>query len=187
LYTIQDPAAGSDLWAVPIDVDRDAGAGDGLRLGEPFPVAQTRFDEGQARFSPAALWIAYVSNETGRQEVYIQSFPDLRRKLQVSSAGGIYPRWHHDGRSLFYLAPDMQLMTVPIETTASPESVAPDVPRALFATRLATTGPYVFTAGIFAKAQYAVAADGRLLMNVADDALAPPITVVLNWPAALRH
>ena len=105
----------------------------------------------------------------------------------MSSAGGVYPRWHPDGHSLFYLAPDMQLMSVPLETAGASGEASPGMPEALFETRIATTGPYVFTAGIFAKAQYAVAADGRLLMNVADDALASPIMVVLNWPAALRR
>ncbi len=152
--------------------------------GEPFPIAHSGFDEGQARFSPDGQWIAYVSNETGRQEVYAQPFPALSRKWQISSAGGIYPRWRPDGRELFYLAPDLHLMAVPMQI-ASPTSVTPGVPRPLFSTRLATTGPYVFTAGIFAKAQYAVAPDGRFLMNVADDARAPPITFVLGWPTEL--
>lgn len=187
LYTIQDPNGGSDLWAVQLDADPAAVESGEHGLGEPFPVAQSSFDEGQARFSPDGRWIAYVSNETGRQEVYIQPFPDLNRKWQVSSAGGIYPRWRPDGLELFYLAPDMQLMAVPVQTAALPASITPGAPRALFSTRLATTGPYVFTAGVFAKAQYAVAPDGRFLMNVADEAVAPPITVVLNWPAELEN
>jgi hypothetical protein len=130
--------------------------------------------------------VTYASNETGRHEVYIQPFPDLSSKWQVSTGGGIYPRWRPDGRELFYLAPDMRLMAVPITVTSPPGSVSPGSPRALFSTRLATTGPYVFTAGIFAKAQYAVAPDGRFLMNVVDDAAASPITLVLNWTAELK-
>jgi hypothetical protein len=119
--------------------------------------------------------------------VYIQSFPDASSKWQVSTGGGIYPVWRPDGRELFYLAPDMRLMGVPIQLTSPPAALSPGVPRALFSTRLATTGPYVFTAGIFAKAQYAVTADGRFLMNVTDDGAASPITIVLNWTAGLRN
>jgi hypothetical protein len=109
----------------------------------------------------------------------------LSSKAQLSTEGGIYPRWHPNGKALVYLAPDMRLMMVPIDTASRPGSIEPGVPRALFATRIATSGPYVFSAGIFAKAQYAVAADGRFLMNVAEDVSAPPITLVVNWAAAL--
>ncbi|HEY5568010.1 MAG TPA: protein kinase [Gammaproteobacteria bacterium] len=187
LYTIQDPKTGSDLWATLFDAARGAASNAELSPSQPFPVAQSSFDEGQGRFSPDGQWVAYASNETGRHEIYVQAFPDLSSKWQVSTGGGIYPRWRADGRELFYLAPDMRLMAVPIDVTSPPASISPRVPRALFSTRLATTGPYVFTAGVFAKAQYAVAPDGRFLMNVADDAAAPPITVVVNWTAGLTN
>jgi eukaryotic-like serine/threonine-protein kinase len=187
LYTQQDPRTGSDLWVVPLDDARGAAANPGFSPGQPVPIAQSAFDEGQGKFSPDGRWIAYVTNETGRQEVYIQPFPDLSSKWQVSSGGGIYPVWRRDGRELYYLAPDMRLMAVPIQVTAQPLAIEPGVPRALFTTRLATTGPYVFTAGVFAKAQYAVTPEGQFLMNVAGDAAAPPLTLVLNWTAALEN
>ena len=187
LYTVQDSKTGSDLWAARFNEAPRTTANVAPSLSQPFPLAQSSFDEGQGRFSPDGQWVAYVSNETGRHEVYIQPFPDLSVKWQVSTGGGIYPRWRPDGRELFYLAPDMRLMGVPIQVTSPPASISSGVPRALFSTRLATTGPYVFAAGIFAKAQYAVAPDGRFLMNVADYAAASPITLVLNWPALLRN
>jgi eukaryotic-like serine/threonine-protein kinase len=184
LFTSQDAQTGSDIWAAPVE-DRSAAEGGGHVLGEPVPIARSGFDEGQARFSPDGRWIAYVTNETGRQEVYIQSFPGLNRKLRVSSAGGIYPRWRRDGQELFYLAPDLHLMAALLEVETTPPSITPGTPRELFPTRLATTGSYVFTAGLFAKAQYDVSADGRFLMIVADEAPAEPIRFVLNWSAAL--
>jgi Tol biopolymer transport system component len=187
LYTAQDSKTGSDLWAARFDQAPGTAAHAEPSPSQLLPLAQSSFDEGQGRFSPDGQWVAYVSNETGRHEVYIQSFPDLSVKWQVSTGGGIYPRWRPDGRELFYLAPDMRLMAVPIQVTSAPASISAGVPRALFSTRLATTGPYVFAAGIFAKAQYAVAPDGRFLMNVADHAAASPITLVLNWPAQLRN
>jgi Tol biopolymer transport system component/tRNA A-37 threonylcarbamoyl transferase component Bud32 len=185
LYTVQDPNTGSDLWAVPLEDTQKREANTGSRVGRPMAIASSGFDEGQARFSPDGRWIAYVSNETGQQEIHVQPFPGLSSKAQLSTEGGIYPRWHPNGKALVYLAPDMRLMMVPIDTASRPGSIEPGVPRALFATRIATSGPYVFSAGIFAKAQYAVAADGRFLMNVAEDVSAPPITLVVNWAAAL--
>jgi len=186
LYTSQDARTGSDLWAAPVEA-RSAAEGGGHELGEPFPVAQSDFDEGQAKFSPDGRWVAYVSNETGRQQVYIRSFPDLSQKLLASSAGGIYPRWRHDGEELYYLAPDLTLMAVSLDVDAPAASITPGTPRTLFPTRLATTGSYVFSAGLFAKAQYAVTADGSFLMVVADDAPVPPITFVLNWTSMLAN
>jgi Tol biopolymer transport system component len=184
LYTDQDPATGSDLWAAPLE---DAGGADGNagpRAGRPVAVSRTGFDEGQGRFSPDGQWVAYVSNETGRQEIYVQPFPGPGAKTTISTGGGIYPRWHPDGTELLYIGPDMRLMSVPIDTSR-PGSLEPGGPRPLFSTRIATTGPYVLSAGIFARAQYAVAADGRFLFNVAEDVDAPPITVVVNWLASL--
>jgi Tol biopolymer transport system component/tRNA A-37 threonylcarbamoyl transferase component Bud32 len=183
LYTDQDPATKSDLWVVPLEDTRRTDANARYKARQPVPVARSAFDEGQGRFSPDGRAIAYVSNETGRQEVYVQPFPSLSSKWKLSTEGGIYPRWHPNGRELFYLAPDMRLMAVPVDLKALPGSINPGVPRPLFMTRLATSGSYVFSAGIFAKAQYAVARDGRFLMIVAEDVTAPPITLVVNWAA----
>jgi Tol biopolymer transport system component len=182
LYTDQDPVTGSDLWFAPLE---DTGADAELRVGQPVAVARSGFDESGGRFSPDGQWIAYVSNETGRQEVYVQPFPGLSSKSQISTGGGIYPRWHPGGNELLYVAPDLRLMAVSIDIASRPGSIEPGVPRTLFTTRLATSGPYVFSAGIFARAQYAVATDGRILMNLAEDVAAPPITLVVNWATGL--
>jgi Tol biopolymer transport system component len=186
LYTTQDSRTGSDLWAVQF-ADQGGSTSGTRALGEPFPVAQSGFDEGQARFSPDGQWIAYVSNETGRQEVYVQPFPVLNRKWQISIAGGISPQWANDGSEIFFVAPDLSLMAVSLDMSLAPASITEDMPRALFQTQIATTGPYVFTAGVFAKAQYTAAPDGNFLMIVADDTLAPPITVFFNWRAAIEN
>lgn len=102
--------------------------------------------------------------------------------LPALRAGGLSDDGDGD---LVYLAPDMRLMVVPIDVASRPGSIEPGVPRALFATRIATSGPYVFSAGIFAKAQYVVTADGRFLLNVAEEVMAPPITFVVNWAVGL--
>ena len=176
LYTSQDPRTGSDLWSLSPDGDP-----------KPSVVVQTPFDETQAQFSPDGRWIAYASNETGRYEIYVRSFPGPGGKWQVSTEGGIYPRWRRDGKELFYVAFDNHLMAVPIQAALARHTVNPGAPSELFVTRL-TAGANVFAGGVLSRAQYAVASDGRFLMNVETEApAAPPITLVLNWTAALPH
>src|SRR5205085_7243817 len=92
-----------DVWLLPRSVDRT-----------PVPVLQTAADEYQAQLSPDMRWIAYVSNESGRPEVYVQSFPGSDMKAQISIDGGIEPRWRADGRELFYVSRDRRLTAVPI-------------------------------------------------------------------------
>ena len=85
-------------------------------MGErkPFAVLQSSFDEIEGQFSPDGRWLAYASNESGRYEIYIRTFPEAGGKWQVSAAGGVQPRWRRDGRELFYVAPDTRLMAVPL-------------------------------------------------------------------------
>jgi Tol biopolymer transport system component len=158
----------ADLWALPPTGD-----------SKPFPVAQTSFDESTGDLSPDAKWVTYTSNESGRVEVYTQSFPGPGGKRQISFGGGRGPRWSPDGRELFYVAADERLMAVPITAAADGRFEAgPSVP--LFRTRMS---PQYNT-----KAHYSVAPDGRFLMSVVVEApQVPPITVVLNWDAALRQ
>jgi serine/threonine protein kinase len=173
LYATQDPKTGSDLWALPLD-----------RRSKPFPVVQTRADEREGQFSPDGRWVAYVSNETGIDEVYVLPFPGPGGKWQVSTVGGADPRWRRDGRELYYVAPDGKLMGVSIQIGANERALNPGSPIALFQTKLAT-GASV-NIGFLSRPQYAVAQDGRFLMNVtADDIAASPISVELNWAAGL--
>ena len=174
LYVTQGPKTGSDLWALPLVGERT-----------PIPVAQSSADERQGQFSPDGRWVAYVSSETGRDEIYVRSFPTPSGKWQLSTVGGTDPRWRRDGRELFYLAPDGTLMAVPIQIDRDARTMNPDAPVALFRTRLAS-GANV-SLGWFSRQQYAVAADGRFLMNVSvEDATSAPITIVQNWALALK-
>jgi serine/threonine protein kinase len=172
LYANQDDKTGSDLWALPMIGDRT-----------PFPVVQTAFDEIHGQFSPDGRWLAYASNESGQFEVYVRPFPDAGGKWQVSTGGGTQPRWGRNGQEILYVAPDARLMAAPIRVVQG--GIDAGAPVALFPTRLAT-GSNIIAAGYNASAQYAVAPDGRFLVNInADDAVASPITIVLNWRAGL--
>jgi eukaryotic-like serine/threonine-protein kinase len=175
LYGTQDPKTGSDLWVLPMMGER-----------KPFAVLQSSFDEIEGQFSPDGRWLAYASNESGRYEIYVRTFPEAGGKWQVSVAGGLQPRWKLDGRELFYVAPDTRLMAVPLRLVPDTHALEAGTPVPLFRTQLAT-GPNIAPAGFQARAQYAVAADGRFLMNIAaDEAVRSPITIVQNWMAALK-
>jgi hypothetical protein len=129
-----------------------------------------------ATFSPDGpiRLMAYVSSETGRQEVYVRTLPDGNRKWQVSNAGGWLPHWSHDGRELYYVALDGRLMEVAI-SRAHNSTFNPATPEALFDTSIA---PYAYPD--LPGNLYAVARNGRFLVNSAVEKLRPEaITVVL--------
>jgi len=169
LFGSQVPETGVDLWAIPLSGDR-----------KEIAVAQTRFDEMAGQFSPDGRWVAYESNESGHVEIYARPFPEGGAATQVSSAGGTQVRWRPDGKELFYVAPDSRLMAVSVAPSAGGRSLEIGPPAALFATHLAT-GMNVYPA-IGTKPQYAVAADGRFLMNVpVEGGTIPPITIVVGW------
>jgi dipeptidyl aminopeptidase/acylaminoacyl peptidase len=174
LYASSAPT-GSDIWALPMTGER-----------KPFPVVQTSFDDIEGQLSPDSRWIAYASNESGRYETYVRPFPGPGGKQQLSTAGGVQPRWSKDGRELFCVSPDGHLVAVSIRVASDARTVVPGEPVALFATQLASGGN-INASGFIARAQYAVARDGRFLMNVnADDTAAAPITIVLNWDVGLK-
>jgi eukaryotic-like serine/threonine-protein kinase len=148
-----------------------------LASGRSEPLVATAADEGSGRLSPDGRWIAYTSDETGRREVYVQTFPGGAGKWQVSRAGGLGPQWRGDGGEIFFLAPDRRLIAV--ETSIRGNTFALGESRALFETPIAGR-----EGGIYSSA-FAASADGqRFLVTSATDAR--PITVVLNWTMALE-
>lgn len=123
LYYLSDPSPSLDMWALPL-----------TEHGTPFPLVETTFDERDARFSPDGKWISFESNESGSYEVYVQPFPGPGAKIQVSSNGGAMARWREDGKELFYITLDEQLMAVPLQLEAN--VLRPGTPRPLFRVRV---------------------------------------------------
>jgi len=157
-----------DLSVIPLSGDR-----------KPVPFLQSEFDEGQARFSPDGRWVAYTSTESGPPEVYVQSFPASGGKWQVSTGGGILPLWRGDGKELFYVVSSAgRVMSVEVKTAPQFEASAP---------KLLFTGAVALNHAMSAGNHYAVSADGQrfLLPRPVQQSAPSPITVVLNWTAAL--
>jgi hypothetical protein len=155
------------LWVLPLDGER-----------QPRKYLATPFYEYWGRLSPDGRWMAYVSNVTGSDEVYVQSFPGPGRREQVSNGGGSHPRWRGDGREIFYLAPDKRLMAVAVKGGNAFEASAP---AALFE----TPGFDLHNAQF----PYAATAEGQrfLFIRPVENASARSLTVVLNWTAELRR
>ena len=159
----------SDLWVLPLDGAR-----------KPYPFLQSAFHKTQAQISPNGRWIAYTSYESGKDEVYVESFPQAGRKQQISVDGGVQPRWRRDGAELFYLATDQSLMAVPVKTDGP---FAPGRAVRLFRTKILPQG----SQSVVFYTAYDVSHDGqRFVVNVPPEDPGPPITVVLNWPAAVK-
>jgi eukaryotic-like serine/threonine-protein kinase len=150
-----------------------------LRLSDlqPSLFLKTTSTLRSPRFSPDGKWVAYSSNESGRWEVYVTSFPEAHGKWQVSNAGGAQPRWRGDGSELFYLSNDEKIMAVPVKTGANFDAGTPVMlfqanPREMFA-----------TSEIYS---YDVSKDGqRFLINTQLKTAMTPMSVVLNWAAKL--
>jgi serine/threonine protein kinase len=164
LYQTPGVKTGQDLWIAPQFGDR-----------KPFPYLNSQFNESEGSFSPDGRWVAYVSDESGRDEVYVQAFPLSGAKFQISTGGGSEPNWRKDGTELYYLAADRNLMAVPVKSGATLEA---GVPKPLF--------PIAVTAQ---RHSFAVANDGQrfLVSASAGGEKTVPITVVLNWQAALKR
>ena len=165
VFSTPEVASGTDLWLLPLTGDR-----------KPVKFIASPAEEMHGNFSPDGHFIAYTSNESGRFEVYVQTFPLSNRKWQVSTNGGYEPRWRADGREIYYLSEDRKLMAVLV--AAGPSF---DVPKLLFQTRV--------PAGVTAnRTHYVPSRDGqRFLVNTQSGDPSPtPITVVLNWTAGSK-
>ena len=168
VFAAFDPTMHMDLWLLPMSGDRT-----------PVPLLRTDASEYQGQISPDGRWIAYTSNASGQEEVYVQSFPSPGpQKWKVSASGGGDPRWRSDGRELFYIAADRRLMAVPVKlaTTFAHEMAVP----------LFDTG--VPPSWYEARNLYDVSRDGSFLfMTPVEDDRTLPFTMVLNWTAGIER
>jgi Tol biopolymer transport system component len=133
-------------------------------------------DAGDAAFSPDARWIAYGSNQTGRLEVYVAPFPGPGEAVPISINGGGSPRWRRDGKELFYVTDDHQIMAVPIVTTGG--KLEAGAPVELFRPRLPAVALVVGR-------MFEPSPDGQqFVVAVVPDTNVSPISVVFNWDPA---
>jgi Tol biopolymer transport system component len=165
VYARLDPETKWDLWVMPMAGDRS-----------PAPFLNTPANEALARISPDGQWIAYQSDESGRYEVYVTSYPQPGRRWPVSVNGGTSPIWRKDGREIYYDSADHRLMAVPV---GFGPIFTPGVPVPLFALRA------IRVVGGGLGWSYDVAPDGRFLVNTLIERSAAPLTVVLNWPTGV--
>jgi eukaryotic-like serine/threonine-protein kinase len=170
VYHQSDASTSFDIWLLPLDGNR-----------KPRLYLGTDYDERNGRISPDGRWMAYSSNESGEPEVYVRTFPDANGgKWHVSVGGGAQPEWRSDGKELFYLSPDLKIVSVDVKTGLGEFQASR--PRVLFARPRAGLG--YTNLGM----DYAVTADGqRFLANTAfDDGASSNITVFTNWTLGLR-
>jgi serine/threonine protein kinase len=154
-----------DLWLLPLDGERN-----------PRPFLNTQFFENQATISPDGRWVAYRSNESGRAEIYVATFPQLSGKWQVSVDGGEEPQWRRDGKELFFTDQDHKLMAAEIKTGSGTFESA-GAPKLLFETQL------IIETG---RNRFVVTGDGQRFLLITP--LTPPvlINVTLNWTAEIK-
>jgi len=164
IETAPSPKTGTDIWLQPLFGERKL-----------IPYVHTEANERLGKVSPNGKWLAYMSDETKRNEVYVQTFPNPGGKWQVSVNGGGKPVWSRDGKELFFISSDQKMMAVEVKDSGKFEA---GTPRALFNTSLSFTS----TSGFFD-----VSKDGRFLMPIAMEQSAnAPMTVVINWQAGLK-
>ncbi|TPW15775.1 MAG: serine/threonine protein kinase [bacterium] len=144
---------------------------------EPKPFLDAPFDEWQAAISPDGRYLAYTSLESGRNEVYVQSYPDRADKWQISTHGGNEPVWSDDGRELYYLSAEQNLMSVP---TSLPAGFDPGRAEKLFQASVLTPDTQ--------RPHYTVAPDGQTFYVVAPGSAQtlPSTYVVVNWAKAFQ-
>ncbi|MBZ5617274.1 MAG: hypothetical protein LAQ69_00880 [Acidobacteriia bacterium] len=152
-----------DVWVLPLSGDR-----------KPFPFLQTAASERNGKLSPDGRWLAYESDQTGEYEVYVQTFPGKEGKWQVSAAGGTHPVWRRDGRELFFISGNGQLMAADVKSGAT---FGHSVPKPLFETETPLN------------AAFGVSQDGKrfLMDNLLEIGSIQSMNVIINWQAGAKQ
>jgi serine/threonine protein kinase/dipeptidyl aminopeptidase/acylaminoacyl peptidase len=174
LYSTMHPTTQTrSLWVLPLEGDK-----------KPVPFALTAFNNSEGQFSPDGRLVAYVSDEAGRDEIYVRTFStdsnavssDDEGKWTISTDGGTEPRWSGDGKTLYYISHDANVMAVQITTN---QPFRAGVPKVLFQPLGVVGGPF--------RQSWSVTPDGkRFLFAAQPEQRTASFNVVLNWPAALK-
>jgi len=169
IYSVGDLVGSAQLWVLPLTGEDH----------KPRPLMTTPFMMLEGRYSPDGRWIAYTSNESGRQEVYVIPANGNGGKWQISSGGGQQAVWRRDSKEIFYLTLDDNLMSVPI--TLKPDSVQADAARVLFP----LANAIVSVNGLVTP--YDVTPDGNhFLVDTAEQGRSFPVNLVTNWTKELE-
>jgi Tol biopolymer transport system component len=174
VYSENDPKTTFDIWVLPMD---------GITDRKPISFLRSEFNEFQGQLSPDSRWMAYTSDQSGQNEVYVRPFPAGEDRWTISIAGGEQPRWRGDGKELFFVAADGKMMSVAVKATVEPKrSFGAGAPQSLFSAHLARPP----TVPLF---EYDITKDGkRFLLDTVGggSGLATVLTVVSNWDAGLK-
>jgi WD40 repeat protein len=154
-----------EIWMAPL--------GDSHK---PYPFLRSQFSQLGARFSPDGKFVTYFSTESGRPEVYVVPFPGPGGKWQVSTGGGVWPRWGRDGKEIFYLSPDNRIMSAEVKHGSNSFEIG--TARALFETRPYRSGGASFD--VSPDSQRFLVSYSLMQGNVS-------IALVENWDSELRN
>jgi serine/threonine protein kinase len=171
-YTTNDPKTGYDIWVLPEPLGPAGASKSGAK---PYPFLRTPFNEYYGEFSPDGKWVAYVSDESGRYEIYVTPFPGPGGKRQISTGGGVFPRWRSDGKEIFYASNAGRLTAAEVAEKGDTLEVGSITP--LF-------GAFPIGIGY----TYDVSADGQRFLAVVppEQSNSAPLTLVQNWMMGLK-
>jgi Tol biopolymer transport system component len=159
IFSPQREITGQDIEVIHLDGDR-----------KPVSLVKTPANEMAPRFSPDGKWVAYASDESGRQEIYVTNYPSASAKWQISTAGGFAPFWSADGKQIYFILKGL----VYVSDVHAGSSFAADAPR-----RFAPVTVPVD--------EMAVGDDGTMVLVREIDADDAPVSVVMNWKTLLRE
>jgi len=166
LFEILESQTNFDIWVLPMTGEK-----------KPFLFLQTKFSESEAEFSPDGRWVAYTSDESGREEVYVAPFPGPGRKWQISTNGGSWPHWRRDGREIYYYRAEAANYITAVQVGARGDTFEVGTTKSLFEIPASPLGTV-----------YDVTGNGqRFLINtLVQPQSSAPITLVVNWTAGLK-